>query len=103
MKALLVISAQRPDLYEEALRTAGEDIEVVLDRRVGDRRRPGRPFENESKRNDRRRIRIDDKLQTQGWALVTAEAREAIPAHAPLSMDLGMSGLDDAQGPASPG
>jgi hypothetical protein len=62
--ALFIVSVYRPDLYEAALAAVGcaDDIEVVLDRRVGERRRA-----------------IDEQLRTDGWALVAPEAREPRP------------------------
>ena len=95
--SLVIVAADRPHLYDQALGGLMSfgvigDVEVIRDRRVGDRRRPGRLFSEASKRNDRRRIVIDDQLRGRGWALVTAEARAAIPPHVPLHIDLGLSG-----------
>lgn len=77
--ALFIVSVYRPDLYEAALGAVGfaHDIEVVLDRRVGERRGPGRPAEDESNHDDRRRMAIDEQLRIEGWVLVVAEMREA--------------------------
>jgi hypothetical protein len=79
MPSLFIVSVYRPDLYEAALRAVGmaQDVEVVFDRRVGERRRPGRPWNSEASRNERRRVAIDEQLRTEGWALIAAEAREA--------------------------
>lgn len=75
--ALLIVSVYRPDLYDAALGAVGcaTDVEVVLDRRVGERRGPGRAAEDEAAPNDRRRMAIDEQLRVEGCALVTAEAR----------------------------
>ena len=98
--ALFIVAADRPDLYAQALRGIKAfgitgDVDIVLDRRRGERRQPGRPFDGASRRNDRRRIVIEPELRAKGWALVTAEAREAVPTHVPINVDLGMSGADD--------
>ena len=99
---LLIVATDRPDIYAQALR-GGEafgmtgDVEIVFDRRRGERRQPGRPFESASRRNDRRRIVIEPALRAKGWALVTAEAREALPPHVPINVDLGMSGDDSSR------
>jgi hypothetical protein len=79
MPALFIVSVYRPDLFEAALRAVGaaQDVEVVLDRRVGERRRPGRPWSGDASHNERRRVAIDEQLRTEGCALVAAEAREA--------------------------
>jgi hypothetical protein len=75
--ALLIVSVYRPDLYEAALGAVGvaRDVEVVLDRRVGDRRRPERAGDADSARNERRRMAIDEQLRSEGCALVAAEVR----------------------------
>jgi hypothetical protein len=76
--ALFIVSVYRPDLYEAALGAVGaaQDIEVVLDRRVGERRGPARQADASSSENERRRMAIEEQLRTQGWALVAAEARD---------------------------
>jgi hypothetical protein len=77
--SLFIVSVYRPDLYDAALEAVGlaHDVEVVLDRRVGERRGPERPAENDADFNERRRLRIEEQLRTDGWALVSAEARRA--------------------------
>jgi hypothetical protein len=77
--ALFIVSVYRPDLYEAALAAVGcaDDIEVVLDRRVGERRRPARRPDDAA--SERRRMAIDEQLRTDGWALVAPEAREPRP------------------------
>jgi len=75
--ALFIVSVYRPDLYEAALEAVGcaRDIEVVLDRRVGERRGLHRQPTGETASGERRRMEIDEQLRTDGWALVAAEAR----------------------------
>jgi hypothetical protein len=77
MKPLFIVSVYRPDLYEAALAAVGcaDDIEVVLDRRVGERRGPHRRPAGQTAADDRRRMEIEEQLRTDGWALVAAEAR----------------------------
>lgn len=79
MPSLFIVSVYRPDLYDAALEAVGlaRDVEVVLDRRVGERRGPGRPGSDEGDLSERRRLQIDEQLRTDGWALVSAEARRA--------------------------
>ena len=79
MPALFIVSVYRPDLYEAALGAVGlaQDVEVVLDRRLGERRGPGRPAKDDANHHERRRLAIEAQLRTEGWALVVAEAREA--------------------------
>jgi hypothetical protein len=75
--SLFIVSVYRPDLYNAAVEAVGlaRDLDVVLDRRVGDRRRPGRELTGNADINERRRLWIDEQLRTDGWALVSAEAR----------------------------
>jgi hypothetical protein len=75
--SLFIVSVYRPDLYDAALAAVGlaRDVEVILDRRVGERRGLGRPAQDDADLNDRRRLWIEEQLRTDGWALVSAEAR----------------------------
>jgi len=75
--SLFIVSVYRPDLYKAALEAVGlaRDVEVVLDRRVGERRRPGRELIESADINERRRLQIDEQLRADGWALVFADAR----------------------------
>jgi hypothetical protein len=75
--SLFIVSVYRPDLYEAALAAIGvaRDVHVVLDRRVGERRGPGRRAQTGADLNDRRRLVIDEQLRAEGWALISADAR----------------------------
>ncbi len=66
---LCIVSAYRPDLFEEAryALSLGQNIEVILDRRVGERRAPGRVAAGGP---DRRSHDIDEELRTQGFAMI---------------------------------
>jgi len=68
---ICIVSAYRPDLYDDARHglSFGQNIEVIVDRRVGERRPP----ERSSDGNDRRRRNIDDELRTEGFAIVEQE------------------------------
>jgi hypothetical protein len=78
-RSLFIVSVYRPDLYDTALAAVGlaRDVEVVSDRRVGERRRPERPSQIDADVNERRRLLIDEQLRVDGWALVSADARSA--------------------------
>jgi hypothetical protein len=75
--SLFIVSVYRPDLFDAALEAVGlaHDVEVVLDRRVGERRGPERLAGSEADLNERRRLQIEEQLRTDGWALVSADAR----------------------------
>ena len=64
---ICIISAYRPDLFDDARHglSFGQNIEVVMDRRIGERR-----TEPRDAADDRRRRSIEDELRTQGYAIV---------------------------------
>ena len=75
--SLFIVSVYRPDLYNAALAAVGlaRDVEVVLDRRVGERRGEERQARQDVDVKERRRLAIDEQLRTDGCALITADAR----------------------------
>ena len=73
MPALLMIVARdRMPLYERLREEfdAEETVDVVLDRRVGDRRRGTQPISAEQRRAERRRAGLDNQLKRIGWATI---------------------------------
>jgi hypothetical protein len=72
-KHLLIVARHRRELYEQVKRAfAGhESVEVILDRRAGERRqRKGTPASDKRRRDRRSRSVIDEQLRTIGWSLV---------------------------------
>lgn len=72
-KHLLVVARHRRELYEEIKRAfAGhETVQVILDRRVSERRqRKGAPMLDRRRHDRRSRSAIDEQLRTIGWSLV---------------------------------
>src|SRR5215471_18456467 len=72
-KHLLIVARHRRELYEEIKRAfAGhESVQVVLDRREGERRQAkGSAAVDRRRRNRRTRSGIDEQLRTIGWSLV---------------------------------
>ena len=73
MAALLMIVARdRMPLYErlrEEFNTE-EAVDVVLDRRIGDRRRTIQAVAADQRHNTRRHTEIDSHLKRIGWATV---------------------------------
>jgi len=65
-----IVSAYRPDVFDEARHALsfGQNIEVMVDRRIGERR-----FASRENSSDRRRLSIDDELRTEGYAIVEVE------------------------------
>jgi hypothetical protein len=78
LPGLLIISVYRPDLYENALRAVGvaSDVTVVLDRRVGERRRRARVGEGSFNSERRSRI-VADQLRADGWAWIPGKDRRS--------------------------
>src|SRR5215468_7642225 len=72
-KHLLVVARNRRRLYEELKRVfAGhETVQVILDRRLGQRRQRKVVPELDQRRRDRRtRSAMNDQLRTIGWSLM---------------------------------
>lgn len=70
---LLIVARSEPTVYEYVKRTfAGEDsVEVIMDRRLGERRRASASAAVERRRADRRSAPpIHDRLRSPGWAVV---------------------------------
>jgi len=72
MTDLFIISRDDPDLFDYLIRHfAGRpDVEVVLDRRVGERRRHDEPPPAERRKTGRRRRSVDTDLAALGFAVV---------------------------------
>ena len=69
---LCIISVYRPDLMAgacEALGVVG-NVDVIMDRRVGERRAPERATLDESRLRDRRRRSLDEEFRTEGFVVV---------------------------------
>ena len=76
---LLIVSRHNSTLYSYAcseFEGLGTDIDVVLDRRRGERRRRAIVAETESERRqaDRRAYAVDEDLRGIGWALIRRDA-----------------------------
>ncbi|OGL20323.1 MAG: hypothetical protein A3F92_07730 [Candidatus Rokubacteria bacterium RIFCSPLOWO2_12_FULL_71_22] len=79
-RLLFIVSVYRPDVYQyarDAFDVAADAVEVVLDRRVGERRKPDGavdPAPDMRQRTDRRRQQIDERLRSAGWAVARRAA-----------------------------
>jgi hypothetical protein len=72
-----IISVYRPELLGEARKRLGElnNVEIIVDRRVGERRRPERAESAESRGRDRRRrYHVDEQLRRNGFVIVPRDA-----------------------------
>lgn len=70
----MIVARDRRDLYETLCREFADDskVAVVLDRRLGERRRQVRDVAHDHRRADRRQADADDNLRRLGWAAVRA-------------------------------
>ena len=78
---LFVISRQQPQLYEyvRSAFSPEEEVRVIVDRRVADRRRASAPGSAERRRSDRRvRTDVVEELKARGCAFVPAGGGPAL-------------------------
>lgn len=68
--------------YAQSSFADAQSIQVVLDRRQGERRRAGAPPSVERRHSDRRQFDVNDRLQRVGWAVVHREAAPTAPVKA---------------------
>jgi hypothetical protein len=81
---LLIVSRNNSTLYAYAcseFEGLGKDIDVVLDRRRGERRRQllREAFESERRQAERRAYAVDEDLRAIGWALVRRDVPDGRP------------------------
>lgn len=75
-RLVFVVAPGERDLYENLVRCfAGrDDVRVLIDRRLGQRRSgTPRPDSDRRRRDRRSRPHVEDDLKTLGWTLVRAE------------------------------
>ena len=68
---LCIVSVYRPDLFDVARNalSLSQNIEIIMDRRIGERRAPGRAHSA----RERRQHHIDEELRIEGLAFVPSE------------------------------
>jgi hypothetical protein len=83
-RTLFIVSRQHPDLYAYLRERFASDrgVEVVLDRRVAQRRRGEAPYPAERRQAERRgRPEVELELQTRSHAILTIPERaEDVPS-----------------------
>lgn len=76
-RLVFIVSRERLDLYQK-LRQAlirEPDVDLILDRRAGDRRLADSPFERERRAVRRRdRLALDAEIRECGWAVLRLPA-----------------------------
>jgi len=70
-RLLLVVVREEPKRYAYFRHTySSETVEVIIDRRLTDRRSSDKPVSPDRRQGSRRRRDVSVDLQTFGWALV---------------------------------
>ena len=80
-KQIMVVARDRQKLFEYAKRafSGNSSVEVVLDRRRGERRNADKTSSPERRRGDRRLMNeIDNHLRALGWAVVRLDVFRAL-------------------------
>jgi hypothetical protein len=71
-RTVYVVARDHPELYAYLRDRFGAEVEVILDRRVAQRRQVEMPHAPERRRGDRRtRLEVDVELQTRSHAIIT--------------------------------
>jgi hypothetical protein len=82
-RLLFIVSTRRADLYAKLMVALGSEpnVEVMLDRRLGQRRSVALGSPSERRREDRRRREaIDAEIRDRGWAVVKVSSdRRGVP------------------------
>ena len=72
---IFIVARDRPDLYRYLSQTFAdaENVQVIWDRRTGDRRAPTDEVRHPERRQGdrRRRVGIEHELRTVGYAFIT--------------------------------
>ncbi|HEU4371388.1 MAG TPA: hypothetical protein VFV05_24465 [Methylomirabilota bacterium] len=75
-RELFIVSRERPDLYRYLSQTFAdaESVEVIWDRRTGERRSAATDSNPERRRGDRRaRPAVDEEIRAVGYAFLALE------------------------------
>lgn len=71
-RLLFIVARNQRDLYESLRRSfsAGKGVQVLLDRRLGERRQRVEPQGSERRRADRRQQRVDRDLRYRSFLII---------------------------------
>jgi hypothetical protein len=73
---LFIVSRREPQLFDYLARefASEDDVQVILDRRIGERRKTGGTYPNERRRADRRTLaHVPRQVGTLGYAFVRVD------------------------------
>lgn len=75
-RLVFIVSRHRPELFNFLKRefARNDDVDVLVDRRLGERRLQPMPVNREERIADRRLEHIDDRLRSLGWAVIWRHA-----------------------------
>jgi hypothetical protein len=72
-RLIFIVSRHRPELFNYLRREFADnaDVDVIVDRRIGDRHLREAPADMTHRESgDRRQEHIDDRLHSMGWAII---------------------------------
>jgi hypothetical protein len=87
-RVLVILSRHNRAMYWLLQRQIGRTVEVIIDRREGERRRAARAVPIDRRRGDRRVNRLDHWLRQFGWVVVGAEVAPPLPGAVGTSMPM---------------
>jgi hypothetical protein len=79
-RGLIIVSREESARYTFLHGLLDETMDVIFDRRTGERRRHEDPAPVERRRGDRRLPSVAEELEAVGWAVVTPEAVVTVEA-----------------------
>jgi hypothetical protein len=82
-RLVFIVSRQRPELASYLRRqfSGVADVDVIVDRRIGDRRLAPIPITDDRRKVDRRQEYIDNRLDELGWAIVWRHKGTTVYVH----------------------
>lgn len=82
-RLVFIVSRELPELAQTLRREFADnhDVDIIIDRRIGDRRMAPVPTGDERRRADRRQERVDERLHAMGWAIVWRHANTTVYVH----------------------
>ena len=82
VRSLLIVARDQPDLWDALQRELGDhpDLELILDRRRGERRQSRSPMAAENRRRERRSLpHLEDDLRVRQYLLARPHSRRPRP------------------------
>ncbi|HEU5322110.1 MAG TPA: hypothetical protein VFX28_15005 [Methylomirabilota bacterium] len=82
-RLVFIVARDRPELAEYIRREFGEhaDVDVIIDRRLGERRMREAAVDEDRRKGDRRQEEIDERLRLLGWAVIWKHKGTTVYVH----------------------